>query len=1068
MSFLLNKITDHNNLYWAWLKAKSFYRPGDIWFNELEVSKFELNLAEELTIIREDILKGNYQLNYIKPIAFPKGRNDEGPRTRQSFWISVRDQVTWLAVVNIIGRYFDAKMPFWSYGNRLYISMFYDNTLKFGYYRNTSNNTYRKWSQSWPLYRRHINLTTKFLTRKSNFIEELDSMEQKVIEINESLQKHPLKSEYLDKDYWNKNTGELFWAALDLEKFYPSIHKEVIYNNLVKYLPEEFKSEEFNDLVFRLLNFQIDYTGWSDEELAIVNLQAEDSNFPHLPTGLFVAGFLANIALFEVDKEVQNHLNDNRHIAHFRYVDDHVILATSFDELLNWIKMYEEILVKYNIGTTFNPTKTEPSGLAEYFKSMPDSEGESINYNEAKKQCELDPDFPSPLMTKTLSKVSKIAGTAFNLLSPEEEKNLISDVEHLLVTEFPDHELRKDTRVSFAARMLTMLVPQLSFDSNEEYRLHKNICIKRLVINQAKKDKSEENKPLIAVLEEEEKLYMSDLQKEKTRLDGEEQRMALNTIKLLCKAIQDNHDKVRLWGRLMEFFLRSGIGNATILVGELKKLEQKREINELSKTFINALILQVLANLLFDALKILTGRDNSSKKKQRATKFLINLFHKDLFDYFSSNLNYKEYEVTSLEKFMTACRAVISAIDSEDIKLPADIRVLKIIRESNSQIIDRKSKYDYSVWSWWLFSKLPRKNDGREPYLWYEIINGLPLDKVMNFNVLLLNLTKIPYRNIKQLDLNLSGVDTNEAVLFDIYKSIGDEANQLTIFSKIEKKDKPLDDSITLYEWIKWTNDESTSKKLDENQVPVFDPRLGEWTSLEIIRQVAMAIKERQESWETLFVQEDDFSMYIHPHNFKIPKKWCQENKNITWESLNIILGSGKNNIKIRSKSDLIVENRFMPLFNKNVEPIQYVFYALGNLLVSLLSKDTYLPDKWNPTGFHQGWSDLARVKLKGIAVSTYTRTIISSCFSKRNIETKFNRGLPKLDFLIDDDTTFDPPELNNIDDFIALIEFALKKLKNQQLLVASQQPRQLTPISLVQLQKKEFSETMEDNNTEE
>lgn len=169
MSTLLQKIADHNNLYWAWEKAKNLYKPGDIWFNELEVAAFEANLSEELAAIHYDILNGLYQLKAIEPVAYPKGRDDNGARTRQTFSVNVRDQVTWLAVVNIIGRNIDSKMPFWSYGNRLYISMFYDedkvsghSELKFGYYRNTTRNLFRKWSQSWPLYRRHINITAKY------------------------------------------------------------------------------------------------------------------------------------------------------------------------------------------------------------------------------------------------------------------------------------------------------------------------------------------------------------------------------------------------------------------------------------------------------------------------------------------------------------------------------------------------------------------------------------------------------------------------------------------------------------------------------------------------------------------------------------------------------------------------------------------------------------------------------------------------------------------------------------------------------------------------------------------
>jgi len=75
MSSILTKIADFNNLYWAWEKAKNTYRPGDIWFNELEVAAFEANIAEELACISRDILSGNFNLGYISPVPFPKGKN---------------------------------------------------------------------------------------------------------------------------------------------------------------------------------------------------------------------------------------------------------------------------------------------------------------------------------------------------------------------------------------------------------------------------------------------------------------------------------------------------------------------------------------------------------------------------------------------------------------------------------------------------------------------------------------------------------------------------------------------------------------------------------------------------------------------------------------------------------------------------------------------------------------------------------------------------------------------------------------------------------------------------------
>ena len=407
MNFI-NQIAEIKNLYWAWEKAKTFYQPGDIWFDELQVSEFEANLHTELLYIQNDILQNKYVLQPIKPVAFPKSKDkEEGPRTRQTFWISVRDQVTWLAVANILGRELDSEMPFWSYGNRLYISTFYESDsetgkleLNFGYYRNSTKHTYRKWSQSWPLYRRHITLTAKYLAKggSSNDLPEeaLEERELEMLKVNDSLrEQHPLKVKYIKANYWkNELSGELYWAGLDLKNFYPQLNLEVVKANIRTYVPDE----PINTLLESLFLFKIQFDGWEDDECEKIKLERTEI-YSHMPTGLFVAGFLANVAMLKVDKEVNAKLTKQRNIAHFRYVDDHVILATSFDDLVNWIAQYQKIIEANKIGADFNTEKTQPQELADYLKAIKANNSEDdlgTSKENAKEATKLDPAFPSP------------------------------------------------------------------------------------------------------------------------------------------------------------------------------------------------------------------------------------------------------------------------------------------------------------------------------------------------------------------------------------------------------------------------------------------------------------------------------------------------------------------------------------------------------------------------------------------------------------------------------------------------------------------------------------------------
>ncbi|REN12466.1 hypothetical protein DSI41_18390, partial [Mycobacterium tuberculosis] len=90
-------------------------------------------------------------------------------------------------------------------------------------------------------------------------------------------------------------------------------------------VPAELRPE-VQRLLRTLTQLPLDLEGWTDAELKHIELDESRKTFRRIPTGLMVSGFLANAALLQVDHEVQKSLPLGR-VAHFRYVDDHVILA---------------------------------------------------------------------------------------------------------------------------------------------------------------------------------------------------------------------------------------------------------------------------------------------------------------------------------------------------------------------------------------------------------------------------------------------------------------------------------------------------------------------------------------------------------------------------------------------------------------------------------------------------------------------------------------------------------------------------------------------------------------------
>ena len=474
------------NLNYAWRKAKRLYRMTDGYIDAGEIGEFELDLERRLRRIKQYFEKGRYRLGKLRPLPRPKKLEDEKPIDRQYFHVTIDDQVAWIAVANALGPELDQLMPAWSYGNRMYRPAWYEedeqqrSKLEIGPYRHQSGHLYRKFQHSWPLFRRHVALTAKAMVKGTPPVD--DDMEYADQLAAASAKRDNLP--YLQPAFWvssvNKSTdGALYHASIDLKQFYPNIRSVAVLRGfgMAGHTVEE--SDPMLTILEDMLRFRLDKAEMTPDTLKHVEPQFGGEQVHGIPTGLFVSGFLANVAMLPVDKDVNELIEDQRSIAHFRFVDDHTILAYDFDDLCEWIDEYRHLLDKHNIGAEVNKQKSDPETLGAWMEERksialsqkPPSKSKSerirVKREAAIRDTKIDGANPAKLLTKTLGQVSEIAATNPDILDDEDLEERLKLLEWLLLANIPEHEIRPDTRAAFAAGKIAVLAPMLIHEAND-------------------------------------------------------------------------------------------------------------------------------------------------------------------------------------------------------------------------------------------------------------------------------------------------------------------------------------------------------------------------------------------------------------------------------------------------------------------------------------------------------------------------------------------------------------------------------------------------------------------------
>jgi len=1041
VSRIFDFVVSAENLNWAWQKARRLYRMADGVYDIAEVSAFELNLENELESIQKAFRSLSYKLAPLVLLPQPKKSDAQGnPQMRQSFHVAVRDQVAWIAIANAIGPHLDSKMPAWSYGHRLYKAAWYEtegsqHRLEVGPYRHSSGQLYRRFKHSWPLFRRHVSLTARAMANGLDNQEQLDASERNALHFAE-------RPTYLDEGFWPKTEGhQLYYASIDLERFYPSTTIEAVLRGIRENLDRYEQEHELQALLARMLSFTIGTQRSAYLRNPICQPETRPGAFRGIPTGLMVAGFLSNVAMLPLDLAISARVQERRRVAHFRFVDDHVVLAYRFEDLVDWIRAYKNDLAAFSVGPAISDKKYSPPNLAGVINADASTEAADA----VKAQCEIDGLRPAKLMTKTLALVSDLAGAGFEIMPDHAREQRLSELEWLLLANLPDDEIRSDTRAAFAAGRISALVP-MSFDhSIELLESHR-----RLSDLQAK---PQVNRELIAEAQ--------SIANQQRRSQANSDRRRLNHyFKLLLQAFHDHPDKPRLFIRALDYCRTTGQrGTPELLKWIVSELETraKRPL----ATYLGPLAIQTIARHIVTAAFDMSDYHLLERQRRAARSYLISLTRKPTQLLLRQILALEEDTfagVASRNALLAAVSYASDAIEHERSKLKMQALAAFLgapsLTTASSQWLARTGS-PISVWVHWLDSIRPDREFG--PGLAWQLSRDShdPSD-LFDRN----SLRKGP----QQMSLQGSAFWSEYPRFLDISDAgwlleqrrseypirISEASKPSSVFRKIVSHTRALERSggLSLEDWVSLIR-----------ELPSDDPRVGEWTALEIIRQLVASV----EIFPTGRLETLD---ELHPSNVMVPASWREPKPpgnftfpRWTWESWKQITRQKVSSVAIvkspisdfrRDLTDLDLDSDPEHLWLKRLR-------GIGLLLLGLCSRNLALPAAWNIRGAERDVGRYVRARLEEATISSRTQGIIEAALLSRSIETALIRFNPKMFFGFRksetvNDTATDPPLISDVQTLLNEIRTAQIVLERRQISVLHHAPRQLVPMNVFQL----------------
>ena len=200
--------------------------------------------------------------------------------------------------------------------------------------------------------------------------------------------------------------------------------------------------------------------------------------------------------------------------------------------------------------------------------------------------------------------------------------------------------------------------------------------------------------------------------------------------------------------------------------------------------------------------------------------------------------------------------------------------------------------------------------------------------------------------------------------------------------------------------------------RLVSQELSPFDPRRGEWTGLEIVRQIVAPIVDDLNADQARLDR-------LHPNNVLVPESWttkfpCQPHvAGVTWDSWRQFADS--ETIKLRPSATSVMDYRYFTETQggRQLNEWERRLVGVGRLLLGVLRLNHDALRIWNIRGNERIFPLPRRRWFQSLAVSSQTLLLLDGCLSGRSAETRIIALNPELfgwnSGVQANDTEFDP-----------------------------------------------------------